>query len=50
MKKYLKPEIEEEIVEIEDIVATSPGLDTQDQSPIIGDSNDPDSEGFGGSN
>lgn len=48
MKKYLKPEILEEEIEIVDVVASS--LTTDDYSPLIGDPKDPDSEGFGGSN
>lgn len=48
MKKYLKPEILEEEIEIVDVVASS--LTTEEYSPLIGDKNDPDSEGFGGNN
>lgn len=47
MKEYLKPVIEEEVLEIEDIVANSLTASGQSSSNIL---DDPDGDNMGGSN
>lgn len=45
MRDYLKPLIEEEILEIEDIVANS-SLSIQNEAPVIGEDGDDNVEHF----
>ena len=45
MKEYLKPLIEDEVIEIEDIIADS-NLSTQEAAPVVGGSGDDNVEYF----